>query len=472
MNIDDHEMKDLLRFELTWYGKSEASAEAYSEIQCQLFDVEGTLVSLGDQRLTEENLIIEGDNLDGMKLLSSCYAEGVDLIYMDPPYNTGKDFIYQDRFTTHLKEYLAETHQSSQKTGAPETDGRHHVSWLSMIYPRLLIARKLLSERGVICISIDDHEMHHLRVLLDEVMGEANHIATIIASLNPKGRQFGRFATSHEYLLIYAKDHRECALEYASADLVNPKDFPRSDDSGSYRLLPLRNSNKRFNPETRPRLYYPLYINSASGEVKEEIPGANASSSPDWIEVYPVFGSGAPAVWRWSRAKVKRESNLLVGEIVRGRLGKRWDVKQKDYNHTGRTKKIKSIWLSSEIGSTDHAARELKDLGLEFFETPKPLALLRRLTALMPKDAVILDPFAGSGTTGEATVRQNQADLGTRKYILIQNATPIQHERLSTIASVTRERMRLVQADLISSSRATAEPVSQASYDFQSFYIK
>ena len=421
-----------------WYGKQEARQTVYTPTTSQLHEE-------SDQTFQSpsENLIIEGDNLEVLKVLQDQYTGQVDLIYLDPPYNTGKNFIYHDRFSSSLTEYLSITGQ--QQDEVKERSGRHHTLWLNMMYPRLMIAHKLLSDRGVLFMSIDDHEVHHLKILLNEIMGEDHHLATLIVSLNPKGRQLGRFATSHEYLLVYAKNVQRCALEYATTDLVNPKDFPRSDAQGSYRFLPLRNSNKRFNPTTRPNLYYPLYVDSKSGEVSVE-------SCPDWIEIYPVFGSGEPAVWRWSKAKTERDSDQLTGDLIRGRRGPRWDVRQRDYNYSGRKKKLKSIWLSKEVGSTDDAARELRALGLELFETPKPTALIQRIISLMPSDSLVLDFFAGSGTTGEATVRQNIKDHGTRRYMLVQCATPTNNLDIPTIAHLTRERMRRVAERLTTDS--------------------
>lgn len=453
-------------FGLMWSGREEAQAAASTPPSHHLVDAQGEPCALdvsSDVELgikpPKPHLIIEGDNLEGMKLLRPTFGGSVDVIYMDPPYNTGKDFIYQDRFTESLQMYRAQSERANLTSS--ELRGRRHASWLTMIYPRLMLARALLSPRGVLCVSIDDHEVHHLKVILDEVMGTENEIATIIVSLNPKGRQLGRFATSHEYLLIYAKEAQRCALEYASADLVNPHDFPHVDEVGSYRLLPLRNSNKRFNPKTRPTLYYPLYINPDSGEV---------STTPQerWVEVYPVFGSGEPAVWRWSTLKAERESHALFGSIVKGRLGPRWDVKQRDYNHPHRKKKLKSIWGSDEIGSTDKAARELTSLGLGLFETPKPTALLQRILALMPADSLVLDPFAGSGTLGEATLRQNLKDNGTRRYVMIQNAQPTHDSDVPTIAALTRERMRRVALAISDESRAH----EQVSFDFKALYLQ
>ena len=171
---------------------------------------------------------------------------------------------------------------------------------------RLLVSHDLLEDRGSVWVSIDDHELAHLLLLMNEIFGEENHIATLITSLNPKGRQLGRFAVNHEYLLVFAKSLPHCDMKYATQEAVNPKDFRHQDDQGRFRYLPLRNSNKRFNPSTRPTLYYPLYVHPDTREV-------SADPQPEWIEVSPVFGSGEPAVWRWSKQKVSALGHTLEG---------------------------------------------------------------------------------------------------------------------------------------------------------------
>lgn len=422
-------MTDRASFGLHWFGKEEASREAVAQSTCTWHDETGQPFIFD----REAHHLIEGDNLDALKHLKPHLLGQVDLIYIDPPYNTGHDFVYSDRFSRDRR---------------PGDDSKlGHAAWLSMIYPRLKLAKSLLSERGVIFVSIDDHELAHLTCVMNELWGEDHQLATLVISMNPKGRQLGRFATAHEYLLVYAQNQDRCALEYALKEAVNPLDFPYRDESGMFRKLPLRNSNKRFNPETRPNLYFPLYIHPETGEVSVELrEGAH--------EVWPIFGSGEPAVWRWSRRRVQERSDELWGGIVRGRLGDRWDIQQKDYNHPDRKKKLKSIWLSDEIGSTDQAAKELKAYGVEVFETPKPLKLLRRILSLSPEDALVLDFFAGSGTTCDAVLRANAEDGGTRKIILVQQASSTGdsrftgESRFATITEITRARIRAVQAEL------------------------
>lgn len=397
------------RFGLCWPGKADAAAAA--DAPCA-----GALQAVPDGA-GSRNRVIVGDNLPVLKLLQPELGGQVGLIYIDPPYNTGNAFVYSDRF----------------RDGA----GRQHAPWLSMMHSRLLLARRLLRGDGVLVVSIDDNEVSHLRLLLDEIFGEANHVATIAASLNPKGRQLSPFfATSHEHLLFYARDIKRCALEAATAAAVRAKDFPLRDAGGAYRLLPLRNTNTKFHPGNRPNLAYPLYVERDTGAVSvAEAPGREA--------VWPKFGSGKDAVWRWGRPKAAAQAGELFGRRVRGRLGTRWDVFQKDYNRPGRKKKLKTVWTASEVGSTDDAVRELKALGVPAFDTPKPTALLQRIVSLVPADACVVDFFAGSGTTGEAVMRQNLADGGSRRFVLVQQPVPVDRDpEQRTIADLTCARLR------------------------------
>ncbi|MFT3874291.1 MAG: site-specific DNA-methyltransferase [Nocardioides sp.] len=373
------------------------------------------------------NVFIEGDNLE---VLPALPARSVDLIYIDPPYNTGNEFAYRDDFRHGVG-------QGSRAT--------RHAAWVTMMRPRLQAARETLALTGALFVSIDDNEVAHLRLLLDEVFGEDNFVAQIVVNLNPKGRQLGwGFATSHEYLLVYARDLTECRLDATSADLVNPADFPLVEADGRrLRHLPLRNTNKKFNPVTARTMHFPLWGDPGSGRV-------SAEPFPGSVEVLPVFGDGSPAVWRWSAAKVERQPEDVICKLIRGRRGERVDIFQKDWLHPGRRKKLRTIWPSEEIGSTDTAVAELKTLVGHVFESPKPTGLLRRIVATMPADAVVLDFFAGSGTTGHAVALLNAADGGTRQCLSINSAEPTRpgsnaaRAGLTTVADITRVRLRAV----------------------------
>ena len=379
--------------------------------------------------LTAWNTFLEGDNLEAMGALA---PGSVDLVYADPPYNTGNVFAYADRFrdATHADPYA----------------GRH-AAWVAMMRPRLVLVREVLAPHGAIFVSIDDNEVAHLRLLLDEVFGEVNFLAQIVVNLNPKGRQLGNgFATDHEYVLAYARDVKRCAVDASSSESVNEDDFPHtSDDGRRFRYLPLRNTNKKFNPATAPTMHFPLWADPGSGRVATtEFAGSGAIS--------PVFGDGRPAVWRWSRPLIDARPGDLVCRTIRGREGERADIFQLDWLHRegGRRKKLRTIWHSEEIGSTDTAVAELKQLVGHVFESPKPTGLLRRILATMPSDAVVLDPFAGSGTTGHAVALANVADGGTRRCLSINSAEPTREGSnarlagLATVADITRARLAAV----------------------------
>ncbi|MEZ5091916.1 site-specific DNA-methyltransferase [Nocardioides sp.] len=369
------------------------------------------------------NVFVEGDNLD---VLAGLPRSAYDLVYLDPPYNTGNDFAYRDDF---------------------RGEGGRHAAWVAMMRPRLVSAREVMSPRAALYVSIDDHEVAHLRLLLDEVFGEDAFLAQVVVNLNPKGRQLGSgFATSHEYLLVYARDPAHCALEASSAALVNPSDFPLTEPDGRrLRHLPLRNTNKKFNPATSATLHYPLWGDPSSGRVASR-------PFPSAVEVLPVFGDGSPAVWRWSAPLVDERADDLLCKVIRGRAGDRVDIVQKDWLHEGRRKKLRTIWLAEEVGSTDSAVAELKALVGHVFESPKPTGLLRRVIETMPDDALVLDFFAGSGTTGHATALTNAADGGTRQCWSVNWAEPTRegsNARLAgyaTVADLTRARLRAVAA--------------------------
>jgi adenine-specific DNA-methyltransferase len=371
------------------------------------------------------NTFIEGDNLEVLPRLT----EPVGLVYIDPPYNTGNDFAYSDDFR-----------------GAR---GRH-AAWVEMMRPRLEAARAVMSDEAAIFVSIDDHEVAHLRLLLDQVYGEANFLAQVVVNLNPKGRQLGRgFATSHEYLLVYAKDAARTALDASTSETVDDRDFPYADELGNrWRHLPLRNPNKKFNPTTARTLHYPLYGDPETGAVRSARWGSAT-------EVLPVFGDGTPAVWRWSAPLVDQREGDLVCRRIKGRTGERVDIFQKDWLHRDargvRRKKLRTIWLAEEVGSTDTAVAELKEIVGHVFESPKPTGLVRRILATMPDDVLVLDFFAGSGTTGHAVALANTEDGGTRRCISVNSAEPTRPgsnaraARLLTVADITRARLRAVE---------------------------
>jgi adenine-specific DNA-methyltransferase len=368
--------------------------------------------------------LVEGDNLEVLPRLAAA-GERYDVVYLDPPYNTGNPFAYRD------------------KLAGPRAE--RHRAWAAMMRPRLEAVREVTSERGAVFVSIDDHEAAHLRLLLDEIMGEEQFLAQVVVNLNAKGRQLGRgFATSHEYLLVYARSATSCVLDASTPTTVDPRDFPlAADDGRRYRRLPLRNTNKKFNPVTAPTMHFAVFGSPETGRVSTEpFPGA--------LEIKPVFGDGSPAVWRWSAAKIDAQPDDLVCRWVGVGERRRADVFQRDWLHEGRRKKLRTIWLAEEIGSTDTAVAELKSLVGHLFESPKPTGLLRRILETMPADARVLDPFAGSGTTGHAVALQNAADGGRRTCLSVNAPEPVRpgsnadRAGYARVSDVTRARLRAV----------------------------
>lgn len=360
--------------------------------------VESLLTDLAAGNATPD-IVICGDAYDAIeKVMELGKIPVPQLVYIDPPYNTG----------TIFTDY---------------SDGLDHHLWLGMMHTRLTALRDALAPTGTIWVHLDDSEMPYARVLLDEIFGRENFIAQIVVEINPKGRQLDRFfAACHDYLLVYAKDADTVTLEPGITGSVDPQDFPYEDTQGKYRLLPLRNTNKKFNPITARTMSYPLYANPDTGAVRTT-PFRGAK------RIMPVFGDLQPAVWRWSAPTVAERPDELLARQVRGRKGTRLDIFQIDRMHPGRRKKLKTIWPASEVGSSDSAKLQLrKKFGESIqFATPKPEPLLERIinAATEPGDYV-WDVFAGSGTTGVVAHRMG------RHFVMAESnpSTVITHIRM------------------------------------------
>ena len=381
------------RYEFRWFGKSQAKRNAFTPSNATLVFDEDRSVNPNNS----ENLIIEGENLEVLKLLSGSYREKIKCIYIDPPYNTGKDFVYSDNFTQDKKAYWedAEFIEDGVKIDTnSETDGRYHSNWLNMMYSRLLIARQLLREDGVIFISISDVEVHHLRKLCDEVFGEDNFVSNIIwhkkyaASNDVKG-----IAEMHDHILCYSKSN---LFERNLLPRTEKQDglykYDSNDGKGLWR--PDNLSVKTFSES-----YYYTLSNPTTG--KEYLPPqgrcwiTNEETIQRWIEEKRVFfgkdNLGAP--------QLKRYLNEVQQGIV-----------------------PQSLWTYDEVGHTDEARKELKSLFENPpFDNPKPTKLIQKILKISTKSGdKILDFFGGSGTTGQAIMELNKIDGGNRKFILVQ----------------------------------------------------
>lgn len=431
--VDPKSVNETERYEFRWFGKSNAKREAFTPTDATLVYDEARSVNPTES----ENLIIEGENLAVLKLLSNSYREQIKCIYIDPPYNTGKDFVYSDSWKQDKAEYWedAEMTENGYKIDTnTETDGRFHSNWLNMMYSRLLIARQLLREDGVMFISIDDNEVHHLRKLCDEVFGEENFLVNIVwqHSVQPKGYT-DKFSIHHNHILAYQKSDAFNISELKRTE-ENNKSYsnPDNDPNGEWRSGDVRNALYR------PNLIYD--IKTPSGKVIKP----------------PSKG------WRWSKATMQEKMNSK--EIVFSKEEDRIIRKIYLKNQTGRAPE--SLWFAKEVGSTRDASNDLKELFNNEvpFDTPKPIELIDRILQVsgMVANDLILDFFAGSGTTGQAITELNQegastgsAQVGNRKYILVQ--LPEQTDKKSEaykagykkISDITIERNKRVVEKII-----------------------
>jgi adenine-specific DNA-methyltransferase len=443
--FEDEATTDKEHYAFTWKGKGKAKRHAFTPSRASLtYDPERSV----NPDKANGNLIIEGENLEVLKLLTSAYREKIKCIYIDPPYNTGGDFIYPDNYTQSRKEYWEEN--GAYKDGVKldtntEAGGRYHSDWLSMMYSRLLIARQLLRDDGVIFISIDDNEVHNLCKIMDDVFGEEGFVALITAMTNPRGRTLDRhLAKTHEYIAVYAKNPESNAVSQIPKSEKAKAAYNGSDEKGDYRLLELRNRNPVFNRQNRPNLFYPIYVDPNTNNVslvKDDI---------FTVEVLPVNSRGEDGCWTWGTTKVKRHIDLLVGKLVNTGA---WRIYRKDYlKGTSLTTKAKSTWLESKINH-EYGKELLGEIfGKTPFDFPKSIHLIKACLQLGADDpnAIVLDFFAGSGTTAHATMDLNQEDGGNRQFILIQLPEAIDkgHEAYKagyrTISQITIERNKRV----------------------------
>ncbi|MCX6966109.1 MAG: site-specific DNA-methyltransferase [Verrucomicrobia bacterium] len=426
------------KYGLNWHGKRRAR-------QLALTPSTGTLRPCPEDSVdwdTTQNLMIEGDNLEVLKLLQKSYAGKVKLIYIDPPYNTGKDFVYPDNFQDNIKNYLELTGQTGEGgkklSSNTEASGRFHTDWLNMMYPRLKLARNLLREDGVIFASIEQTELANLLKAFDDVFGEENTLGCLIwRKKEGGGMADANFATEHEYVVAYRKGE---AFVWGDESIEQDEsDFARSDEKGQYKLVKLAKWGNTARREDRPSMYFGIV-------------------DPDGNPNYPVAPDGSEGRWRVGRT---RFDELLNGSLVefQKRDGK-WVPYEKIYFDPAAVKSVKLRSILYETGGTAVGTNELTELfGLkDVFQNPKPTKLISSFSFHNTNpDAIVLDFFAGSGTTGHSVLNQNAADDGTRRYILVQLPESLSPDNKDqkvaadycdklkkprTIAELTKERLR------------------------------
>lgn len=432
--IDPQSINETERYEFRWFGKSQAKRNAFTPSNATLVFDEKRSVN-PDQA---ENLIIEGENLEVLKLLSSAYREKVKCIYIDPPYNTGKDFVYSDNFTQDKRAYWEDagvTEEGVKIDTNTETDGRYHSNWLNMMYSRLLVARQLLKPDGVIFISIDDNEGHNLKKLCDEVFGEENFVSNIIWEKKFAPSNDAKwFSANHDHILCYAKEkeiYRPFLLDRSEGALARYKNLD-NDERGEW-------------------VSGDMTVKTYNAQYDYEI------TTPSGRKVNPPKG----VCWRFSKEKFQElvnENRVWFGENGDNvpRL-KRFltDVKEGITPLT--------IWYHKEVGHNQEAAQECRKLfnGEQYFDTPKPVRLLKRIAGLSLNGGdIIVDFFGGSGTTAHAVMDLNQEDGGNRKFILVQipEATDEKSEAYKAgykkISDITIERNKRVVEKILEEKKS------------------
>ncbi|QXP72308.1 site-specific DNA-methyltransferase [Polaribacter sp. R2A056_3_33] len=404
-------------YAMDWLGKSYARLLASDNATTLL--KEDAIFNAKEENRNSDNLLIKGDNLEVLKHLSNAYYEKIKMIYIDPPYNTGSDgFVYQDdrKFTVNEFKHLAGVDEDAAKKILNFVDSKSnsHSAWLTFMYPRLYIAKQLLKEDGVIFISIDDNEVSQLKLLMDEIFGEENFLGSFIVKSTPNARNYGHIGKMHEYVLMYAKNS-DLAVTF---ELEVDKKFEYKDTQGGFNTHPLYNSDESFHYKNRPNLYYPFYINTSTKDKDGFMEISLEKKNEYSIEVYPPLSSKNKIqfVWRWGKDKAAENINIeIIG--YQNQAGEYRVVRK--MRHT--TKIVRSMLLDKTF-SGRHGTSEVETLfKAKIFSFPKPLELLKTLQKISVKDNdLILDFFAGSGTTGDAVMQLNAEDDGKRKFILAQ----------------------------------------------------
>ena len=441
--VDDREEK----YGLNWHGKRQAR-------QLALTPSTGTLRPCPQESVdwdTTQNLMIEGDNLEVLKLLQKSYAGRVKLIYIDPPYNTGKDFVYSDDYRDNIRNYLLLTGQVDGANGKfstnTEASGRFHTDWLNMLYPRLRLARTLLSEVGSIFITIDEGEVANLIAMMNEIFGEENFVSTISWHKRVSPANDAKYFSSDcDTIVVYAKSKQFWHPQKLQRTRTQMKNYKNHDEDPRGPWNSVTYTCNKSSAE-RPNLYYPI-INPNNGE-----------------EIWPK----ETAVWKYS----EEVTNQLVSDdrLYWGTTGEARLPRLKRFLSEMEGVVPRSLWASADAGSTQIGTAELNDLfgGHQVFDSPKPTRLIRRILEIgtSSEDDIVLDFFAGSGTTGHA-VYSHIADLAgattVQRFVLVQLPEPLSPssnvqksasdycdslDKPRNIAELTKERLRLAGASVL-----------------------
>ena len=456
--LGEHIENDKERYSFTWKGKTQARQIAQDMST-------GTLRPDRDNSKdweNTENLYIEGDNLEVLKLLQKSYHGKIKMIYIDPPYNTGKDFVYKDNFRDNIDNYLTITGQKTsvgyKSTTNTETDGSYHSNWLNMMYPRLKLARNLLTDDGVIFISIDDNEQENLKKICDEIFGEENFQGMVVRNTGtPTGGGNRSIVNEIDLILIYSKT-KNCVINGVPLTEDEKKIYDREDKFGRYLVRSLRRTGGEDRREDRPTMFYPIV-------------------APNGEEIYPIGPTGYESRWICGKEKYEelKKENLI--EFQYNEKENKWQVMQKFYLE-GRLKQPSNLWKNIE--GNKKGTREIRELfdGNKIFDFPKPVQLiLYALQLITSSSDIILDFFSGSATTAHAVMQLNAEDGGNRKYIMVQlpevcdEKSEAYKAGYKNICEIGKERIRRAGEKIKSDETLPAENREKLDIGFKVFKL-
>jgi len=410
---------------LNWIGK-QAVVNHDKEVPFKLLKKVKS-ISVGEK---SENLIIHGDNLEALKALMPYYQGEIKCIYIDPPYNTGNEgWVYNDKVNSpKIKQWLGKV------VGKESEDLTRHDKWLCMMYPRLILLRDLLKEDGVLFASIDDNEQSNFKLVCDEIFGSNNFIRNIACINNPKGRSDDKYiATAHESILVYRKSPELQLGGFEPSEKITRR-YRKKDQHGLYREIDLRKTGDGDLRKDRPNMYYPFWYNKNTEGF--EVGKLSRKAPKGFMEILPMKSRKTEGRWRWGADNAKTKIDNLYPKYMPSK--KQWSVFEKDYLDNRDSVTPTSVWDFKDVNSERGTETFIKFLGFNKsdFPNPKPVGTLKRILSIATeKDSLVLDSFAGSGTTGHATLELNKDDGGKRKFILVEMEDGVAKE-------VTAERVR------------------------------
>ena len=467
--LDESEEK----FGLNWHGKKKAR-------QIALTPSTGTLLPCPEESVdwdTTQNVFIEGDNLEVLKLLQKSYANKIKMIYIDPPYNTGKEFIYPDKYQEHLDTYLKYTGQVDDEgmkfSTNTETSGRKHTKWLSMMMPRLRLCRNLLSSDGVIFISIDNNEISNLLQLCNEIFGEENRLGIVANVNNPKGRSDDKyFATAHEYVVVYSKYKASSIIHGFEPEQKITRRYNKEDKNGQkFREIDLRKTGDADKRSDRPDMFYYFYCDEDGRNLR--VSKEKNGRDEGLIEIVPLKDDGTDGRWRWGFETAKARLDELFPKFMPNR--KIWSVFEKDFLKGRAPVKPTTAWTFKDVNS-ERGSEQFIQLGFqkEVFPRPKPIGTLKRILEIgtVPNDeAIVLDFFAGSCALFQAAFELESEGKRLIRVIGVQLPEKLEENKSEdrdayqfcidngfapSICSIAKERIRRSTAQIESGTPVAA----------------